>query len=545
MKKFVLMGCTLLSALVVMTSCKQEEAPYVEPEVDVEGYYAIATMSVPCGTQEVMVETFGLDANGNKTSVKYQKVPVKPVVATPTGGKAVEPFGEVTLLLNAPNKTMASVYYTISGTVQVKSDAYEDRTRQPKYVVENLPIDKPGKNVTTKAEMQIVYLPEPAEYESDALIKTVYQSSGVVMFEDSWPVLTGNINDEDYNDVVVDYDVTAEVVDDEQAKAGTEQVKVVLHVRAVSGKEPHRVGMILEGFDMDNVQTVEEYRTLDSYGSGHGELPSWTVGTLQENSLHYDSWEKTEYRCEEAVKRPCIEIGKIDILSNADRGAGTEVYTYTNNGIATEHVMNPALRKYGAWGDAHTDQYSADLPADLLAKAQNPSNNMFYNVNPGYVNVAGGLYTYTVIYKMKGRKVMGAAKSAEVKQNMMDAVTKTTSQNFYIIKSDYTPVGLKGYQPYDYKVKLKPGVQWNSDYLTKYTSVYNKNKNNLSATNYYEGKNGEVWGFKCPTLTKHVWNKLGFGLAYPHYEEWVKSNGETHANWYTEDVNLMYLTCWW
>ena len=177
MKKFVLMGCTLLSALVVMTSCKQEEAPYVEPEVDVEGYYAIATMSVPCGTQEVMVETFGLDANGNKTSVKYQKVPVKPVVATPTGGKAVEPFGEVTLLLNAPNKTMASVYYTISGTVQVKSDAYEDRTRQPKYVVENLPIDKPGKNVTTKAEMQIVYLPEPADYESDALIKTVYQST--------------------------------------------------------------------------------------------------------------------------------------------------------------------------------------------------------------------------------------------------------------------------------------------------------------------------------------------------------------------------------
>ena len=162
MKNVLLMGSTLLAALVVMTSCKQETEPYVEPEVDVEGYYAIATMSVPCGTQEVMVETYALDANGNKTDIQYQKVPVTPQVATPTGGKAVEPFGEVTLLLNAPNKTMASVYYTISGTVQVKSDAYEDRTRQPKYVVENLPIAKPGKNVTTKAEMQLGSCPNSA-----------------------------------------------------------------------------------------------------------------------------------------------------------------------------------------------------------------------------------------------------------------------------------------------------------------------------------------------------------------------------------------------
>ena len=531
--------------MVALISCNREKenGQDVTPEIEVdgEGYYAIATMSVPCGTQEVMVESFTLNANGNKTGVKYQKVHVTPEVVTPTGGKAVEPFGEVTLLLNAPTKTLASVYYTVSGTIQdVKSDAYEDRTRQPIYVVEYLPVDKPGKNVTTKAEMSIVYLPEPAEYESNALIKTVYQSSGVVMFEDSWPNLTGNINDEDYNDVVVDYDVTAEVVPDDKALRGTEQVKVVLHVRAVSGDQPHRVGMILEGFNMENVEKVEEYRTLDSYGSGHGDLPSWTEVTLQENSLHYDSLPETEYSCADAVKRPCIEIGKIDILNNKNRGAGKETYIYHNNEGDVEHVMNPALKQYGAWGGAHTEQYSPDLPADLLAKAQSTT---YYNVVPGYVNVAGGLYTYTVIYKMKPR--VGTANSQEIKENMMAAVTNTTAQNFYIIKTDYTPVGLKGYQPYDYLIKEKPGVQWNSNYLTKYKSVFNKNKDHLSADNYYEGKNGEVWGFKCPTLTKHVWNKMGFGLAYPHYEEWVKSNGESHANWYTEDVNLMYLTCWW
>ena len=169
-----------------------------------------------------------------------------------------------------------------------------------------------------------------------------------------------------------------------------------------------------------------------------------------------------------------------------------------------------------------------------MKKAQ---NTKFYNVVPGYVNVAGGLYTYTVIYVMKGR--MGNENSEAMKQNMIDAVVNTTAQNFYIVKSDYTPVGLKGYTPYNFSVKNY------SDYADKYKKVYNANKDHLSAEVTYMGKNGEVWGFKCPTLTKHVWNKMGFGNAYPHYEEWVTTNGTAHPRWYTEGVEGMYLTCWW
>ncbi len=524
------MGAALL---VAMTSCNRNEE--VEPVVDVDGYHAIARMSVPCGTQEVMVESYTLDGNGNKAGIAYQKVAVTPEVVTPEGGKDVDPFGEVTLLFSSPCKTLVSVYYTVCGTVEmVKSDdATEDRTRLAQYVVERLPVDQPGLNVATKAGTPVsVYLPEPAEYTSQALVKTVYQSSGVVMFEDSWPNLPGNINDEDYNDVVVDYDVTAEVVPDDQAKAGTEQLKVVMHVRAVSGTEPNRVGMVLEGFDMHNVEKVFEFKTLDSYGSGHGELPEWTKVTLQENSLHYDPL-ATIYP-NDSWDRPAIEIGRIVLYNSADRGAGTETYIYHNNEGDKVHVMNPALRQYADWGGEHKEQYSADLPAELVKKAQ---NTKFYNVVPGYVNVAGGLYTYTVIYVMKGR--MGNENSEAMKQNMIDAVVNTTAQNFYIVKSDYTPVGLKGYTPYNFSVKNY------SDYADKYKKVYNANKDHLSAEVTYMGKNGEVWGFKCPTLTKHVWNKMGFGNAYPHYEEWVTTNGTAHPRWYTEGVEGMYLTCWW
>lgn len=542
MKKLLLVSGIML-ATACLFSCNRENGNQgTTPDAGTEeGFHAVARMSVPCGTKEVMVETYALDSKGNKTDVAYQKVAVTPKVEAPKDGKDVEPFGEVDLLLQAPNQTLVSVYYTVKGIVPavdgVKSAADEDRTLQAQYVIEGLPVDQPGSGVATKADGDpiTVELPEPASYITHDADQTMYQSSGVVMFEDSWPKLSGNINDEDYNDVVVDYDVTALTVADHllEAEGWREQVKVVLHVRAVSGDEPYRVGMVLENFDMHNVEKVTEYKTLDSYNSGHGNLPEWSKVTLQENSLHYDPL-ATEY-ANEAWTRPAVEIGRLNVYRQEDRGAGTEVYTYTNNGETTEHVMNPALRQWeSVWNGPHKEQYTLD-GADLT-KAQ---AKKYYNVIPGYVNVAGGLYTYTVVYEMKSRADMTAEQREAVKKNMIDAVVKTTSQNFYIVKHDYSPVGLKGYAPYDLSVKNY------ADYSARYKTVCNQNKDHLSADTYYKGINGEVWGFKCPTLTKHIWNQLGFGKAYPHYKEWVSSNGELYPDWYVNEVEGKYLTCWW
>ena len=55
-----------------------------------------------------------------------------------------------------------------------------------------------------------------------------------------------------------------------------------------------------------------------------------------------------------------------------------------------------------------------------------------------------------------------------------------------------------------------------------------------------------VWGFKCPTLTKHAWELMPFAVAYPNYEEWVTSNGASHTDWYKdESVNQTALVCEW
>lgn len=391
-----------------------------------------------------------------------------------------------------------------------------------------------------------VKLQEPASYVTTDEDYTMYHSSGVVMFDDSWPNLpatlggTGNY-DFDFNDVVVDYDIEALTVADAQLKSQgwREQVKVVLHLRAVGGSDAWRVGMALENFNMDFVESVDEYKTLDSWQNPHGELPSWTERTLQENSLHYDPLSGTQYTGR--VERPSIEIGGLQrINGNGYKGAGSEVYYYIKDGQSTPHVMNPALKEWDQWQDPRTEQYDEVMAAvtvpENLAKIQ---ARKFYNTIPGYVNQTGGLYTYTVIYKTKDRSKMTPEQSQKCLANMIDAVVNTTAQNFFIVTQDWRPIGLKGYLPLDYKTKD------NHIYSEEYQKKIN-GKDILDPSVPYVSKTGQVWAFKCPTLTRHIWEKQSFAKAYPLYEGWVTSGGTQNANWYKlENANVSYLSCEW
>lgn len=406
-----------------------------------------------------------------------------------------------------------------------------------------------------------VKLQEPAPYVTTDEDYTMYHSSGVVMFDDSWPTkpydeMGKGAYDYDFNDVVVDYDIEALTVADAQLKSQgwREQVKVVLHVRAIGGSKAERVGLILENFDQQYVASVEEYKTLDSWQNAHSvALPnSGHMNAVQSNSTHYET----------SPLRPLVEIGQIFRYRETGSGAGTATYYYSNNGKDTEHVFNPALKQYETWGGAHTEQYSPELSErytypNTLEIIQ---GNVFYNTIPGYVNVAGGLYTYTVIYKMKPRADMTPEESQKCLRNMMDAVVNTTDQNFYIVakngrikmqeggvereKDNYVPIHLKGYRPADFSVK---GFDTRYEYTYKDIFDANVAQNNadLNPSEPYMSKTGLVWAFKCPTLTKHVWEKQFFGQAYPHYEEWVKSNGTVHEDWYKTDVDGVLLTCWW
>lgn len=391
-----------------------------------------------------------------------------------------------------------------------------------------------------------VKLQEPAPYVTKDEDYTMYHSSGVVMFDDSWPSkpydeMGKGAYDYDFNDVVVDYDIEALTVADAQLKSQgwREQVKVVLHVRAIGGSKAERVGLILENFDQQYVASVEEYKTLDSWQNAHSvALPnSGHMNAVQSNSTHYET----------SPLRPLVEIGQIFRYRETGSGAGTATYYYSNNGKDTEHVFNPALKQYEAWGGAHTEQYSPELSErytypNTLAEVQ---KKVFYNTIPGYVNVAGGLYTYTVIYKMKPRADMTPEESQKCLRNMIDAVVNTTDQNFYIVAKNggsYYPIHLKGYRPADFAIK---GFGSGNTYSDIYQNVIAQKGDDLDASEPYMSKTGLVWAFKCPTLTKHVWEKQFFGQAYPHYEEWVKSNGAVYEDWYKTDVDGVLLTCWW
>lgn len=393
-----------------------------------------------------------------------------------------------------------------------------------------------------------VKLQEPAPYVTTDEDYTMYHSSGVVMFDDSWPNLpatlggTGNY-DFDFNDVVVDYDIEALTVADAQLKSqgGREQVKVVLHLRAVGGSDAWRVGMALENFNTDYVESIEDHMTLDSWQNSHGNLPAWAqTVAFQENCIHYDAVSGSTFSG--STTRPSIEIGQLQAFNGKKTygcdGAGKDEYTYINGSLSTVHVMNPGLKLWDAWKTPKEEQYD-----DVMAAVTNPSlaqiqNLGFYNTIPGFVNQAGGLYTYTVIYHMKARAEMTPEQSQKCLANMIDAVVNTTAQNFFIVKQDWTPIGLKGYTPLDYKTKDNHN----------YTDEYNKKvqgKEYLTTTPYVS-TTGQVWAFKCPVLTRHAWEKQLFSKAYPLYEGWLASQGAENQDWYKlENANVSYLSCEW
>ena len=401
-------------------------------------------------------------------------------------------------------------------------------------------------------EVEEVTLDNPQTYITTDGDFTNYHSSGVVMFDDSWPNLPQvGVNGSyimDYNDMVVDYDIEAVTVADEllATEGYREQVKVVLHIRALGSKSIYRVGMSLDNFNTEYVESVSEYKTLDSWQNEHGELPEWARSTrFQENSIHYDAVSGTEF--ERNTNRPAVEIGKLQAFNGEafmnntwPNGAGKHTYTYVGDHGSVVHVMNPALKVWEGWPSADESQYDPALAdvtePETLASMQ---KFKFYNTVPGYVNVAGGLYTYTVIYHMKPRAEMGAVEREAAKQNMIEAVMNNMAQNFFVVKKDFAPIGLKGYQPLDYKTKD------NHVYANEYTKFYKQNSANLNADIPYVGANGQVWAFKCPVLTRHTWERMYFSNAYPHYLEWVLSDGEESKDWYKNGVNYVYLSCEW
>ena len=174
--KLLFMGFVTVLAVACGDNASKEE-PYTGD------YYGDYDVVVPVGTKSVFVsyET----ASGQTTTAE---VPVDPQVVVPNDGKDVDPFGQVHLTLVSAVPTVANVTYQIYGKTVALLDNAVINTKV---------------SAATKAGNTTVKLSEPKEYQTADLGYTFYHSSGVVMFEDSWPSssrVDGKKYDSDFND---------------------------------------------------------------------------------------------------------------------------------------------------------------------------------------------------------------------------------------------------------------------------------------------------------------------------------------------------------
>lgn len=302
---------------------------------------------------------------------------------------------------------------------------------------------------------------------------TSYHSSGVVMFEDTWPSKSntdgkdkeGGLFFGDYNDLVVDYDLETNVkgdpkVDIESAELWRD-LKVVLHFRAMGGGYARAFGLKLENLKKEFV---------------HDEEPAiaWSMSNHEEIEAPLDAKVEWDGEC------PVIKVSGLEKLS--DKGF-------------------------------------------MSSKGLTVSNDKFYNtVNDKDLNIGKGLFTVTVTFRGNPD-----ADNDKVIKHFRDAVMDTRMQNFFLCtvqnNKEYE-IHLPGYEPTNsyatsYKLDMNDkakGVEVAKDNSVKYLAA-----------------DGNVWAFKTPVLTRHATEQQSFATAFPQYKDWMETGKEEFALWYLID----------
>lgn len=314
---------------------------------------------------------------------------------------------------------------------------------------------------------------------------TNYHSSGVVMFEDTWPSksntdtvglgINGASRFGDMNDFVVEYDLEATVNDAANpSQAWKEDLKVVMHVRAMGGQYTQQFGLLLEGLDKQYVD-ADNVEILVGMSSG-AEAKDPLTATVE--------WQGSN---------PIIYINDLQKLVN---------------------------------------QTSANKNDINISRVINRSNYVYNVYNDAKLNVGRGLFTVTVTFRGKERSTVTAEERNAQIENFKNAVINTHSQNFFIRtkgskNNNIYETHLAGYQPTEY-------FAGNYELYSTYAAEGNRVAKNPDVT--YQASEDEgnyVWGIKVPTITRHATEGTAFTTAYPQYLNWITSGkASEYAEWY-------------
>lgn len=333
--------------------------------------------------------------------------------------------------------------------------------------------------MSRKASVNLA-LPEDAVQPTDETDAgyLFYHNTGVAMFEDSWPKESTGW-DKDFNDVVFEYDLkVTECQDEEQmaSQGSKEELLMTLDVRAVGGRYPTVLGVVLKGLDSKFVDKISASLVLKG---GQGTMRDLGKKELQSDSkvvVNVPAWNWDEDPASAEKRNAILTVDKEPVEGTV-------------------------------------------ITLDGLTSLWDNKQQVFFQTSWGEIRV--GLPMLRAEIRLIGKET-GVDREKQL-EAFRELILDTKRQNFFIKINEGKEVHMKGYQP-------------TSAYAPKYAAdaVVSdaKEGEEMDENIPYCNKNGFVWAMKVPVGIHHAYEKVAFDEAYPKFANWVKTSGKEDTDWY-------------
>jgi len=313
-----------------------------------------------------------------------------------------------------------------------------------------------------------------------------YHNTGVVMFEDGWPIQLDSWYDEDFNDVVFEYDLKVTECHSQQMMetvGGKEELLLTLDVRAVGGIYPTVLGVVLDGLKSEYVDRITASLVLKGGQGTMTDLAKEELSTKNIVKVENKNWNWSN----DTRKEPRFAILTVD-------KAQAEGTVITLDGLTS--LMD--------------------------------NNQDMFQVTQG--KVREGLPMLRAEVRLIGKEgLTGAERDAQLAA-FRELILDTNRQNFFIKVNGGKEIHMRGYAP-------------TSAYKAEYEALV-AGDTTLDANVYYSNTKGSTWGVKLPVGTRHAYERVPFREAYPDFTKWVDSKGASNQKWYENFVDEKTIRYW-
>ena len=445
-----------------------------------------------------------------------------------------------TLTLNVPAacEKVYMKYNTVSGTEATKEFALSPVSRG---------VDQStGFNFETNRLASVTLaLPEDAVQPTNETDQgyLFYHNTGVVMFEDGWPIQLDSWYDEDFNDVVFEYDLKVTECHSQQMMetvGGKEELLLTLDVRAVVMFEDGWPIQLDSWYDEDFNDVVFEYDLKVT--ECHSQQMMETVGGKEELLLTLDVravggiYPTVLGVVLDGLKSEYVDRITASLVLKGGQGTMTDL---AKEELSTKNIVKVENKNWNWSNDTRKEPRFAILTVDK-AQAEGTvitldgltslmdNNQDMFQVTQG--KVREGLPMLRAEVRLIGKEgLTGAERDAQLAA-FRELILDTNRQNFFIKVNGGKEIHMRGYAP-------------TSAYKAEYEALV-AGDTTLDANVYYSNTKGSTWGVKLPVGTRHAYERVPFREAYPDFTKWVDSKGASNQKWYENFVDEKTIRYW-